>query len=332
MPPKLFLDIASPRRSSPGVAPAADGGAYAERGGVTVRARGPGGAHVTRTEQCGLRVQTDRGPTQLMTCRAVLCLILSRECVNISRCDLRLPDTRQPGALAPASSQAPSAARAHAGTRVSGELTRSRGRRAQASISVTDNGSLKLFSRSQLYRFTPEGLECNPSTSGRSHAPEQHSYKVPHRSSPARRAAARPAQRTVLRIRLFRVRQAAQPHRASWQATRAGDGCRRAQIAERDVRILRVLGRGASSVVRPCGAAAWRAQPGRAGADARGAPRQVHKGFYQRGDCFVAVKRINCFEKARPPRFLAAARRPAAKAAAVRPAAPRAPAWGRCSD
>ncbi len=193
MPPKLFLDIASPRRSSPGVAPAADGGAYAERGGVTVRARGPGGAHVTRTEQCGLRVQTDRGPTQLMTCRAVLCLILSRECVNISRCDLRLPDTRQPGALAPASSQAPSAARAHAGTRVSGELTRSRGRRAQASISVTDNGSLKLFSRSQLYRFTPEGLECNPSTSGRSHAPEQHSYKVPHRSSPARRAAARPA-------------------------------------------------------------------------------------------------------------------------------------------
>ena len=43
MPPKLFLDIASPRRSSPGVAPAADGGAYAERGGVTVRARGPAG-------------------------------------------------------------------------------------------------------------------------------------------------------------------------------------------------------------------------------------------------------------------------------------------------
>ncbi len=98
------------------------------------------------------------------------------------------------------------------------------------------------------------------------------------------------------------------------------------------MRILRVLGRGASSVVRPYGAAAWRAQPGRAGADARGAPRQVHKGFYQRGDCFVAVKRINCFEKARPPRFLAAARRPAAKAAAVRPAAPRAPARGRCSD
>ncbi|KAK9820835.1 hypothetical protein WJX81_001306 [Elliptochloris bilobata] len=88
-----------------------------------------------------------------------------------------------------------------------------------ASISVTDNGSLKLVSRSQLYRFTPEGLECNPSTSGRPPAYEQHSYK----------------------------------------------------IAERDVRILRVLGRGASSV--------------------------VYKGYYQRGNCFVAVKKINCFEK-----------------------------------
>lgn len=75
-------------------------------------------------------------------------------------------------------------------------------------------------------------------------------------------------------------------------------GCGRGQIAERDVRILRVLGRGASSVVRTqCCVVPALISP-EWSSDSHGV-RQVYKGYYQRGNCFVAVKKINCFEKVR---------------------------------
>ena len=107
---------------------------------------------------------------------------------------------------------------------------------AQASISVTDNGSLKLVSRSQLYRFTPEGLECNPSTSGRLPAQEQHSYKARRPSLGGLAQATLPAAEGPLSAGVTSA------------PLKLVNG---QQISERDVRILRVLGRGASSVVRP---------------------------------------------------------------------------------
>ncbi|KAK9902117.1 hypothetical protein WJX75_004920 [Coccomyxa subellipsoidea] len=91
---------------------------------------------------------------------------------------------------------------------------------ARVSLKVTENGSFNVYSTSQEYKFTPEGL----------------------------------------------VRKAGKDPLEDVQSSQLSY-----KISERDVRIIRTLGRGASSV--------------------------VYKAFLARSGKFVAIKRINCFER-----------------------------------
>eukprot|EP00884_Botryococcus_braunii_P017139 jgi/Botrbrau1/4108/Bobra.152_3s0056.1 len=98
---------------------------------------------------------------------------------------------------------------------------------ATASIVVGENGSLKVLSRSQEYRFTSEGFQRAPSQSlNPTQSPEKYAYL----------------------------------------------------ISEKSIRILRTLGRGASSV--------------------------VYKALYTKDFKYVAVKKINCFDKEKRSQML----------------------------
>ena len=79
------------------------------------------------------------------------------------------------------------------------------------------------------------------------------------------------------------------------------------QISEKDVRIVKVLGRGASSVVSaldrsiPSKSRQTTLQPCKArrriGLSVRLCVPQVYKAFLARCGKFVAIKKINCFER-----------------------------------
>ena len=73
------------------------------------------------------------------------------------------------------------------------------------------------------------------------------------------------------------------------------------QISQKDVQVLNVLGRGASSVVSPyrLDALIVSSTVMLAGVNLPADLLQVMKAFYLKGNAFVAIKKINAFEKVR---------------------------------
>ena len=107
----------------------------------------------------------------------------------------------------------------------------------QGSLRVTDNGSFNVYSKSQEYRFTPDGLVRKQGRRAVHPVDSQLSYKVRQSvdadPSPCTTC---PVQIQLSASRAWRCKY---PQHAWWPM----------QISEKDVRIVKVLGRGASSVV-----------------------------------------------------------------------------------
>ena len=103
--------------------------------------------------------------------------------------------------------------------------------REQGSLRVTDNGSFNVYSKSQEYKFTPDGLTRKGGRKAAQPVDTQLSYKVCVLSCIGLSTSLREFCLIVHILQLLSM----------WWVM---------QISEKDVRIVKVLGRGASSVVR----------------------------------------------------------------------------------
>ena len=163
----------------------------------------------------------------------------------------------------------------------------------QGSLRVTDNGSFNVYSKSQEYKFTPDGLTRKGGRKATQPVDNQLSYKV------------------LPCLAMADMQWPPSLDRVFGSSTILGNdvGKHDAQISEKDVRIVKVLGRGASSVVRmlpeSCSTTSLQIHhymqhsvaPRRHDWTMHAA--QVYKAFLARCGKFVAIKKINCFERVR---------------------------------
>lgn len=118
----------------------------------------------------------------------------------------------------------------------------------QVSLKVTENGSFNVYSTSQEYKFTPEGLVRKAGKDPLEDVQSsQLSYKVRNQPGVQQRKTSCNSQV------YFKLQRRTTPWGSCCAVVVSSNHFTCVgQISERDVRIIRTLGRGASSVVRLC--------------------------------------------------------------------------------
>jgi hypothetical protein len=141
----------------------------------------------------------------------------------------------------------------------------------QASITVGENGSLKLLSKSQEYRFTSEGFVRTTSQQGPCASPDQHCYLVGITSSKHCFQAPLLIPWSDFGRMLAGIRERCTDYQDSGKG---GKQCGKVQL-----KCLKVM-------LEDCGQHTDLLLG-----------MQVYKAFYAEGNTFVAIKKINCFDK-----------------------------------